>query len=210
MERRLTRDFNQYLGAFAARRNNNATTLTASLLNTPLGLMVALSRDKKLYLLEFLTRKALYNQIEALAEKIDATIALGTTDCSRFLAIELDNYFNGSLQEFKTHVALIGSAFQQSVWKELQKIPYGQTSSYRSIAGKISKPSFARAVACANSTNRIALIIPCHRVINADGRLGGYAGGIYRKKLILEHEQKTKYDISQEYIFPYKGSIHVL
>ena len=85
-----------------------------------------------------------------------------------------------------------GSFFQQSVWIELQKIPYGETRSYRDLAIVLQKPTAFRAVALANGANQFAIVIPCHRVIKANGDLCGYGGGIMRKKWLLEHEKKHK------------------
>lgn len=84
---------------------------------------------------------------------------------------------------------MIGSSFQMRVWEELEKIPFGQTRSYQEIATAIGRPTACRAVARANSTNQLAIIIPCHRVINSSGALGGYAGGLSRKQWMLKHEQ---------------------
>jgi O-6-methylguanine DNA methyltransferase len=106
---------------------------------------------------------------------------------------ELEAYFAGIIQEFKTPLflfSLIGSPFQKRVWEELQKIPRGETRSYAEIAKAIGKPSAFRAVALANGANQIAIVIPCHRVINSNGDLGGYGGGIKRKEWLLKHERK--------------------
>ncbi len=85
----------------------------------------------------------------------------------------------------------MGSPFQIKVWQELLRIPYGQTRSYTKQAETIGQPTAFRAVASANGANQIAIVIPCHRIINLDGNLGGYGGGIVRKKWLIEHEQKS-------------------
>ena len=103
-------------------------------------------------------------------------------------ARQLDEYFNHQRQDFDLPLKLKGSDFQLLVWKELQRIPFGVTQSYSEIARLINKPRAVRAVGGANHANPIAIIIPCHRVIGADGRLVGYGGGLWRKKWLLEHE----------------------
>lgn len=101
---------------------------------------------------------------------------------------QLDEYFAGSRQRFELRLAPQGTVFQQAVWQALQRIPYGQTSSYSALAAAIERPKAVRAVGAANGANPIAIIIPCHRVIGRDGSLTGYAGGLPRKALLLELE----------------------
>jgi AraC family transcriptional regulator of adaptative response/methylated-DNA-[protein]-cysteine methyltransferase len=105
---------------------------------------------------------------------------------------EIANYFNGKNFTFKTPIHLIGSSFQKLVWEELKKIPPAETRSYLDIAKSLQKPTFFRAVARANGTNQLAIIIPCHRVINSNGELGGYSGGVARKQWLLDHEKNFK------------------
>lgn len=105
---------------------------------------------------------------------------------------QLDAYFNGTLQEFDLKLDLQGTPFQLRVWKQLQTIPYGQTVSYQHIAKQIGNPNSSRAVGSANGNNPVSIIVPCHRVIGSTGNLTGYAGGIWRKKWLLEHEQRYK------------------
>lgn len=157
-------------------------------INTPLGQMIALADDKSLYLLEFTQRKALNREIERLLNTLGASITEGRTETLDLIEKEISLYFEGKLTQFKTPLALTGTPFQKLVWKELIKIPFGQTKSYRDLALAIDKPTAARAVAMANATNQLALIIPCHRVINASGKLGGYAAGVDRKQWLLDHE----------------------
>jgi len=100
----------------------------------------------------------------------------------------LTAYFDGKLKEFQTPLFLLGSPFQKQVWEALNKIPFGETSSYLDIAKRIGRPAACRAVAQANGANQLAIIIPCHRVINHNGELGGYGGGITRKEWLLNLE----------------------
>lgn len=103
---------------------------------------------------------------------------------------QLDEYFRGKLQVFTLPLLLRGTSFQEKVWKALMDIPYGTTQSYAEIAGKIGHRNAFRAVGNANNKNNVAIIIPCHRVIGSNGSLTGYAGGIWRKEWLLEHERK--------------------
>ncbi len=97
-------------------------------------------------------------------------------------------YFAGTRLDFDLPLAMPGTPFQQAVWKQLLRIPFGQTRTYQEIAQAIDRPRAVRAVGAANGSNPISLIVPCHRVIGSDGRLTGYGGGLWRKKWLLEHE----------------------
>jgi methylated-DNA-[protein]-cysteine S-methyltransferase len=105
---------------------------------------------------------------------------------------QLDAYFNGQLKQFKIPPDLQGSEFQLKVWDELRKIPYGQTISYMDLAKRLGKPKSIRAAAHAIAKNPVSIIIPCHRVIGSDGSLIGYAGGLWRKKWLLELEMQGR------------------
>lgn len=101
---------------------------------------------------------------------------------------QLERYFNKQLTRFDVPLHLTGTIFQQAVWKQLQKIPFGRTWSYQQLASAVGKPAAVRAVGNANGRNPIPVIIPCHRVIQKDGKIGGYSGGIEIKDWLLEHE----------------------
>lgn len=105
---------------------------------------------------------------------------------------QLQEYFNGERREFTLKLSPKGTDFQQKVWKELEKIPYGKTVSYQQIANNLGNPKVIRAAASANGKNPISIIIPCHRVIGSDGSLTGYAGGLHRKKWLLDLENDSK------------------
>ena len=107
----------------------------------------------------------------------------------RLLERELHQYFEGTLREFTVPLVLRGTPFQERVWRALLAIPYGTTRSYAEIAERIGSSGAQRAVGTANGRNRIAIVIPCHRVINAGGALGGYGGGLRRKEFLLELER---------------------
>ena len=102
---------------------------------------------------------------------------------------ELDQYFAGRLKKFSTPVAFNGTQFQNTVWRELQRIPYGETISYLDLAKRIKKPAAVRAVGMANGANPVAIIVPCHRVIGSNGSLTGFGGGLPTKRALLELEK---------------------
>jgi methylated-DNA-[protein]-cysteine S-methyltransferase len=104
---------------------------------------------------------------------------------------QLDGYFAGELEAFELELAPHGTPFQMRVWDELTRIPFGETISYSALARRLGDPKLVRAVGLANGRNPISIIIPCHRVIGADGSLVGYGGGLERKKWLLEHEAVT-------------------
>ncbi|WP_419519063.1 methylated-DNA--[protein]-cysteine S-methyltransferase [Megamonas funiformis] len=114
---------------------------------------------------------------------------LQTTELLSMATIQLDEYFQGKRTTFSLPFKLTGTPFQLAVWKELQNIPYGQTTSYKEISQKINKPKAYRAVGVANNKNPLPIIIPCHRVIGSNGKLIGYAGGLKLKNYLLELEK---------------------
>lgn len=163
-------------------------TLKAAWFDTKLGSMISIADEKGLYLLEFVDCCGLEREIDRLRKKLKVAIIPGENKVLKQIQAELHSYFNGECYTFKTPIQMIGSDFQKMVWSSLIKIPVGQTQSYSDIAKLIHKPTAFRAVANANGTNQLAIIIPCHRVINANGGLGGYAGGVARKRWLLAHE----------------------
>jgi len=166
--------------------------LKSSHLDSPLGPILAIADNEILHLLEFVERRGLEREIERLRIRGKAAIIPGTTDPILSIEKELKAYFEGSLKDFKTPIHLLGSPFQKLVWNALLSIPYGETKSYTEQASIIGKPSACRAVANANGANQLAIVIPCHRIINSNGALGGYGGGIDRKKWLLQHEIQHK------------------
>ena len=160
--------------------------LKASWLETPIGSMLAIADDEALHFLDFYERRSLKREIKRF--KNTATITPGRTSPIDSIEKELQAYFAGSLQSFKTPLTLCGSPFQKRVWNGLLKISYGETSSYAQQAIALDKPTAYRAVANANGANKFAILIPCHRIINKNGQLGGYGSGLERKKWLLKHE----------------------
>lgn len=179
--------FSRIMGA-APTKMGNLSVLKASWIDTPLGPMIAIASEQALYLLEFVDRRGLEREIERLRKKTHSAIIPGRTESIDLIEKELQLYFAGKLRKFQTALSLLGSPFQKRVWEELLKIPHGETRSYAEIAIAIGKPAAFRAVALANGANQFAIIIPCHRVINTSGELGGYGGGLERKKWLLHHE----------------------
>lgn len=164
--------------------------LKAAWLDTKLGSMIAIADDNALYLLEFVDRRGLESEVERLRKRVKSAIIPGETQPIRSIRKELSRYFDGKLDEFKTPLCYIGSPFQKRVWEALRKIPFGKTQSYADLAKAVGQPSAFRAVARANGANQLAIVIPCHRVINKSGELGGYAGGLIRKQWLINHEEK--------------------
>ncbi|BAW82974.1 predicted methylated DNA-protein cysteine methyltransferase [Rickettsia japonica] len=152
--------------------------------------MLAISDEKLLYLLEFVDRRGLEREIERLRIKTESAIIPGSTEPILMIEEDLQLYFNGTLQKFNTPIWFLGSPFQKMVWQELINIPYGETRSYLNQAKALGKPNSYRAVANANGMNQLAIIVPCHRIINSNGKLGGYSRGLHRKKWLIEHERK--------------------
>jgi len=169
---------------------NNHQTLKASWLDTKLGPMIAIADEVGLYLLEFVDRRGLEPEVERLRIKTKAAIIPGMTDPIKSITLELESYFEGKLKAFKTPLHLMGSPFQRLVWEQLMRIPYGQTRSYKDQAASMGKATAYRAVANANGANQLALVIPCHRIIQSNGDLGGYGSGIAIKKWLIEHERQ--------------------
>ncbi len=167
------------------------TPLSIDWIETPLGRMIVIADDVALYLLEFTNRKNMRRQFERLRKVQGRPVLPGRTDITAQIERELTDYFKGELLDFKTPLATSGTDFQRETWAALQTIPHGQTRSYAQLAEMIGKPAAIRAVASANANNGLALIIPCHRVIAKDGGLGGYAGGLKRKRDLLDLETKS-------------------
>jgi AraC family transcriptional regulator, regulatory protein of adaptative response / methylated-DNA-[protein]-cysteine methyltransferase len=158
-------------------------------LETPLGTMFACAVEHGICLLEFTDRRMLETELKSLTKLVNASIVQGTNKHFDLLNQQLTEYFEGKRKKFSVPLFIPGTEFQQSVWTELQRIPYGSTRSYKQQAEALQKPEAVRAVANANGMNRIAIIIPCHRVIGNDGHLTGYGGGLWRKKWLLDFEK---------------------
>ena len=164
--------------------------LYAQRIDTPLGAMVAVADDVGLRLLEFADRRALERELGILRTRLKTNIVPGDHPHLDAIRRELAEYFAGSAFEFHVPLAPVGSPFQLRTWDTLRSIPVAETRSYSWMADALKIPGARRAVGRANGTNMLCIIIPCHRVIRADGSLCGYGGGVWRKKWLLEHERK--------------------
>jgi AraC family transcriptional regulator of adaptative response/methylated-DNA-[protein]-cysteine methyltransferase len=167
----------------------SADCLLTAWIESPMGPLVTAATDKGICLLEFSDRRMLDAQFATLRKLFKSPIVPGENKHIVQLRKELQRYFDGSLKDFTVPLIYPGSPFQQKVWNQLLKIPYGRTESYEGMAEKIGSPKAQRAVGHANGLNRIAIIIPCHRVVNKNGNLGGYGGGLWRKQRLLELEK---------------------
>lgn len=163
---------------------------------TPLGSMIMGVHDSGLCLLEFAERRMLDTQLKRLRQRMGRVFLPGDHPLMQQVKAELDAYFNGSLKTFETPAQTPGSAFQEAVWNALREIPYGETRSYADIAEAIGQPSAVRAVGRANGDNRVAILVPCHRVVGAQGELTGYGGGLWRKEYLLALEQAQGFHLA--------------
>ena len=157
-------------------------------IDSPIGPLCAGARDDGVCLLEFTAPERLEPQLEALQRALGGTVRDGDHEHLRRLRAELAEYFAGRLRDFTVPLVAPGTPFQERVWQALREIPYGQTRSYEDLARQVSTVTAQRAVGRANGSNRIAIVIPCHRVVNKGGGLGGYGGGLWRKEVLLRLE----------------------
>jgi AraC family transcriptional regulator of adaptative response/methylated-DNA-[protein]-cysteine methyltransferase len=158
-------------------------------IETPLGPMVAGATEDGVSLLEFTDRRMLEAQLETVRRRFRAALIPGDSRHLAQLRTELKEYFEGRRREFSVPIIYPGTPFEQEVWSALLRIPYGETRSYEDLATSLGRRGAQRAVGHANGMNRIAIVIPCHRVTNKDGQLGGYGGGLWRKRILLELER---------------------
>jgi AraC family transcriptional regulator of adaptative response/methylated-DNA-[protein]-cysteine methyltransferase len=156
--------------------------------DSPLGQMIAAATDEGLCLLEFADRRMLPTEFRDLRTRLKAEFEEKPHPIIDKTISQLDEYFRGKRKEFDVPLNMPGTPFQKQVWNILLEIPYGSTRSYKKQSERLGNPEAIRAVAGANGQNRIAIVIPCHRVIGEDGSMTGYGGGIWRKKKLLELE----------------------
>ena len=159
---------------------------THTMIDSPIGPLTLIAQDGRLAGVHMeITR------YEPGAEALGAAVAAGSEPVLASTALQLGAYFDGELTEFELPLSLGGSRFQRTVWAALRDIPYGETISYGKLASRIGQPSASRAVGLANGKNPVSIVVPCHRVIGADGSLTGYGGGIERKRFLLGLEQRV-------------------
>ncbi len=156
---------------------------------SPLGPILVAGDEKAVYLVEFRDRLMLENQVEVLRRRLGADFFSGTSPVIEQMRAELEAYFESGLRKFETPVGFSGTPFQERVWGALKDVPPGCTWSYAELARRAGSPKAVRAVGRAVGQNRLAIVLPCHRVIGSNGQLTGYAGGLERKRFLLAHEQ---------------------
>lgn len=170
-------------------KSRNTEAITLAWIESPLGPLVAGATQDRLVLLEFTERRMLESQFLGLRRLFRCALVPGDNRILSQLRTELSDYFAGRRRSFTVPVAYPGSDFQQRVWRELMRIPFGRTITYRDLAERVGSRRAYRAVGRANGLNRIAIVVPCHRVIHEGGAVGGYGGGVWRKQALLEMER---------------------
>ncbi len=163
--------------------------ITINSIETPLGSMLAGYTKDGICFLEFIDTQETDKDLDKLSKLLNAKIVEGYGPNLKVLTTQLNQYFREERRDFTLPMVVVGTPFQTKVWNALQKIPYGETISYQEQAKLIGRPKAVRAVARANGSNRIAILIPCHRIIGKNGRLVGYGGGLWRKKRLLAMEK---------------------
>lgn len=181
--------FRHYFGD-APTRLSGQTVVHVDRIPTPLGLMLVGATDDALCMLEFVDRRALPNQVKRVRRRLRAVFVPGSNAVIESIASEVNGYFDGERTTFDTPVLPCGTDFQQDVWRALLDVPYGETASYRDIARAVDREGAVRAVGTANGANALAIVIPCHRIVGADGQLTGYGGGLWRKQRLLDLEME--------------------
>ncbi|MFV2032396.1 MAG: bifunctional transcriptional activator/DNA repair enzyme AdaA [Gammaproteobacteria bacterium] len=170
---------------------SSQSLVTITQLATPLGPMYAGASDRGLCFLEFTDRKMIDLQIEQLQQRMKARFVVGKTSILASLESQLAEYFEAKRREFELPLDMTGTPFQIQAWQALGQIPYGETRSYRQQALEAGNAKAVRAIASANAKNHIAIVIPCHRVIAANGGLAGFGGGVWRKRYLLDLESNN-------------------
>lgn len=163
--------------------------VTTRVLETPIGPMLAGATDESIVLCDFAQRPMLPAQLAAVRRRIGPTVE-GSHPLLDRLEEQLGEYFAGERRDFDLPLDIPGSPFQERVWAELRRIPYGATISYRELAARVEAGDGFRAVGRANGANRVAVVVPCHRVVAANGGLGGYGGGLEAKAALLALETR--------------------
>lgn len=166
------------------------TVLHAERIQTPLGMMLAVAGDDGLIVLDFVDRRGLERKLISLQRSLKCAVIPGDHPELIKARKQLTEYFVGKRSTFELKLAPVGSTWERSVWKQLQKIPSGETRSYGWMAERLGRPGASRAVGRGNGMNFISIVIPCHRVIRSDGSLCGYGGGLWRKQWLINHEAK--------------------
>lgn len=179
-------------------RQAKGSPIVVSWVESPVSPLLLAASDAGVCALEFVGKSDLDSQMEKLRHALSSPVVPGRNKHIEQAERELSEYFIGKRREFSVKLATVGTPFQRAVWTQLQRIPYAQTWSYQDLARAVKKsPTACRAVGQANGRNRISILIPCHRVINKDGSLGGYGGELWRKRYLLELEQRVLKDLEK-------------
>lgn len=182
--------FKNIIGS-SPQKSKDKRIINMTRIETDLGVMIAAATDKGICMFEFADYKLLDLELKQLTATFKAPLVQGNNPLFDTLKEQLEQYFKGERCDFDIPLDLAGTEFQKQVWLSLLQIPYGCTTSYAKQAELLGRPSSVRAVANANGKNKISIILPCHRIIGADGSLTGYGGGIWRKKKLLELERQN-------------------
>jgi AraC family transcriptional regulator of adaptative response/methylated-DNA-[protein]-cysteine methyltransferase len=182
----------------APGRARHADCIVVGWVESPLGPLLTGAIRDGVCLLEFTDRRKLETQIETMRRRFACAVVPGDNEHLALLRDELIAYFAGRLQRFTVPLVAPGTPFQEKVWSALLQIPYGHTLSYEDLAKTVGAPGAQRAVGTANGSNRIAIVIPCHRVVNKNGKLGGYGGLLWRKEALLQLERGLPFEQNRE------------
>lgn len=188
LHRFMRGQFDEVFG-LQAQESSSADVLNLDWIDSPVGPLLAGATGDALVLLEFSDRKILAEQLQTVRKRFAMNLRPGKNHWLDELRCQLAEYFAGARREFALPLRYPGTPFQEKVWKLLLQIPYGETWSYRELALRVGDGNASRAVGTANGMNRIAIVIPCHRVVNSNGALGGYGGGLWRKQMLLDLER---------------------
>ena len=187
----FTESFKKQTG-FTPTESRQRRVIVTTRIPTPLGPMLACATEEGICLLEFVDRPMLETQLKRIEQLLRGKTMPGISKHFESLSMQLTEYFEGKRKLFTIPLILDGAAFQQKVWQMLQEIPYGHTRTYQQQAAMVGNKKAVRAVAKANGDNRIAILVPCHRVIGSNGKLTGYGGGLWRKQFLLDLERANK------------------
>lgn len=188
----FAKQFGTTPGNIRKSADGDSGLITLSWLQTPLGPMVAGASDKGICLLEYTDRRMMETQLKVLQKRLGKQMVPGNNPLLEQLRTELEEYYAGKRTQFEVPLDYPGTPFEQRVWTALLAIPHGTTTTYEGLAHSLGNRLAQRAVGRANGCNRIAIVIPCHRVVNKGGGLGGYGGKLWRKQLLLQLEHTRR------------------